>query len=203
MQSGVFTISLAYALLGAVLLVILIRVSMPRFLKIASVAIISSAYCAVFFAATNLLGWSAPIAVPDKFQVLWTRVIEPNPSRNEPGAVHLWLEELDERNIPSGKPRAFLLPYSRELATKVSAAQQEIKKGHNQGGRARNFNKAQGMEMPEGINIRSVVSGVAAGGDPSGGGPLDPSKLGGQSKAVDLIPLPPPDLPPKGDPVIE
>jgi hypothetical protein len=52
----------------------------------------------------------------------------------------------------------------------------------------------------EGVNVRNVSQGAMPGGDPSGGGVFDPAALGGQSKSVDLIPLPKPLLPPKGDP---
>ena len=41
-----------------------------------------------------------------KIPSLWTRVVEPNPSQQFAGAIYLWVEELDERNIPSGEPRA-------------------------------------------------------------------------------------------------
>jgi hypothetical protein len=45
-----------------------------------------------------------------------------------------------------------------------------------------------------------VYAAAPPGGDPSGRGILDPSFLGGQSKSVELIPLPKPILPPKDIP---
>ena len=105
---------------------------------------------------------------------------------------------LDENNIPSGEPRAFLLPYAPTLAAKASDAQSEIKKGNPQGGRAETFAPEGETAAVEGTDVRAASQGVASGGDPSGGGAmLDPSVLGGQTKSVDLIPLPKPLLPPK------
>jgi hypothetical protein len=46
----------------------------------------------------------------------------------------------------------------------------------------------------------AVAHSATPGGDPSGGGMLDPSVLGGQSKVIDLIPLPKPLLPSKDMP---
>ena len=147
----------------------------------------------------SLLGWSSATAAPERFQLLWARVVEPNPSRNVAGAIHLWVEALDGNNIPSGEPRAFVLPYSPELASKAVVAQSEIQKGNPQGGFGLTDNIAPetGENALEGANVRTVTQGVTPGGDPSGGGLLDPSVLGGQSKVVDLIPLPKPLLPPK------
>ncbi|MGO4724732.1 MULTISPECIES: hypothetical protein [unclassified Inquilinus] len=196
LETSVLGLSLAYVLLSVLLLVAMIWLPIRRRFKIAAILAASVFYVVVFFATQGLLGWSAPVAVPDRFQVLWTRVIEPNPSRREPGAVHLWLEELDDSNLPSGVPRAYLLPYSTELARRVSAAQAEIEKGHPQGGRAQAF----GSPSHQPIGTGPVDTTAPPGGDPSGGGLLDPAFLGGQSKSVDLVPLPKPVLPPKDIP---
>ncbi|WP_051248554.1 hypothetical protein [Inquilinus limosus] len=196
LQTSVLGLSLAYALLSVLLLAVMIRLPVRRLFKIAAVATASVFYVVVFFATQGLLGWSAPVAVPDRFQVLWTRVLEPNPARGEPGAIHLWLEELDDANLPSGVPRAYLLPYSRELAGRVSAAQAEIEKGNPQGGRSQFF----GNPVHNAGVIGPVNAGAPPGGDPSGGGLLDPEFLGGQSKSVELAPLPKPVLPRKDIP---
>jgi hypothetical protein len=202
MQMHVVYLTIAYAALGSVLLIILARLPISRTAKVGTIAIMGAFNIAVFFWSQSLLGWSAASAVPENFQVLWMRVVEPNPSRQFAGAIHLWVEELDERNIPSGEPRAFVVPYSAELAAKAAVAQTEIKKGNAQGGTRHAFAPTFGTGggAPQGVNVRNVGQGAQAGGDPSGGGIFDPAALGGQSKSVDLIPLPKPLLPPKDDP---
>jgi hypothetical protein len=202
MQMHVVYLTIAYAALGSVLLIILARLPISRTAKVGTIAIMGAFNIAVFFWSQSLLGWSAASAVPENFQVLWMRVVEPNPSRQFAGAIHLWVEELDERNIPSGEPRAFVVPYSAELAAKAAVAQTEIKKGNAQGGTRHAFTPTFGTGggAPQGVNVRNVGQGAQAGGDPSGGGIFDPAALGGQSKSVDLIPLPKPLLPPKDEP---
>lgn len=196
LQTDVLLLVLAYVLLSVVLLVVMTQLALPRLLKIGAIVSASAFYVVVFYASQGLLGWSAPVAVPPRFQVLWTRVIEPNPSRGQPGAVHLWLEELDDANLPSGVPRGYVLPYSPQLAGKVSAAQAEIEKGHPQGGRAQFFGAPSDTPMPAGVSVDATMR-AAPGGDPPAGGLLDPAFLGGQSKSVELVPLPRPELPPK------
>jgi hypothetical protein len=194
LEGGVLGLVLAYVLLSTLLLVVMIWLPVPRAAKIVAILAASVLYVFVFFATQRLLGWSAPVAMPDRFEVLATRVIEPNPSRSNPGAIHLWVEELDEANLPSGEPRAFRLPYSADFARKVSAAQEEIDAGRPQGGIARFF----GTDRPgEAMGAAPVNTAAPPGGDPSGGGMFDPSMLGGQSKSVDLAPLPKPKLPAK------
>ena len=193
LETGVLGLVLAYVLLSTLLLAVMIWLPIRRWLKITAILAASAFYVVVFFATQHLLGWSAPVAVPDRFQVLWTRVIEPNPARSNPGAIHLWVEALDDSNLPSGEPRAFRLPYSVDLARKVSAAQEEIDEGRPQGGRAQFWGEPSGDKM----GAAPVNAAAPPGGDPSGGGLFDPAFLGAQSKSVDLAPLPKPKLPAK------
>ncbi len=196
----VIYLAIAYAALGSVLLIVLSRLAIARGVKIAIIVAMGAFNVAVFFWSQSLLGWPAATAVPETFQVLWTRVVEPNPSRQVAGAIYLWVEELDEHNIPSGEPRAYVVPFSASLADKAATAQSEIKKGNAQGGTRHAFIPTITAAGLEGVNVRNVSQGAQPGGDPSGGGLFDPAALGGQSKSVDLIPLPRPLLPPKDDP---
>jgi hypothetical protein len=200
LQAYVVLLTVAYALLGAVLLLGLSVSPIARTIKIAAVIVVSGFYFPVFFSMQGALGWPAPIRVPDRFQLLWARVVEPNAVKGEPGTVYLWLEEMDEANLPDGNPRAYALPYSQALADKVMKAQSEIRQGRPQGGgRAAVTGDGLGLEPPPGASA-AELSAAPPGGDPSGGGLFDPESLGGQSKMVTLAPLPAPVLPPKGEP---
>jgi len=133
--------------------------------------------------------------------LLWARVVDPNPLDRDPGAVHVWVEELDAANIPSGQPRAYRLPYSQTLAAKVEAARDEIMKGHPQGGRAADYGTGMGQAAPEGpSDVSKLRPAAAPGGDPTGGGLLDLSFLSGESGNIEFSALPAPILPPKDTP---
>ncbi len=198
-QASIALLALSYALLVVLHLVLLNSLNVRRVVKGATVVLMTAFCVGTFFWMQGVLGWSAAVAVPERFKIVATRVIEPDHRRHRSGAIHLWLEELDDRNIPSGIPRAYLLPYSPELAAKVMSADAEIKKGNAQGGSAHSLGARLGGE-PEGANVRGIASGLGSGGDPSGGGALAPSSVGGQSSQINLISLPPPLLPPKDDP---
>jgi hypothetical protein len=198
LQGYVVLLAVAYALLGAVLLFLISYSRLSRISKISVIIIVSGFYFLVFFSLQGVQGWPAPVRVPARFQLLWTRVIEPNAAKGEPGAVYLWLEETDEANLPSGTPRAYALPYSRAFADKAEEAQAEIRQGRPQGGRTATM--GSGLGLPPQASAGAAELNVAPGGDPSGGGLLDPEFLGGQSKTVELVPMPAPALPSKDEP---
>jgi hypothetical protein len=198
LQTEIIGLSIAYTLLAALLLLIALRASIPWPLKIAVVVVTSAFYCVAFFRTEGLPGWSAVAPLPPQFQLLWARVVEPNPLDQDPGAVHVWIEELDAANLPSGQPRAYRLPYTPALARKVEAAREQILKGHPTGGRAVDIGTGKGQAAPEGpANVATLRPSAAPGGDPASGGPLDLSFLMGQSGSIEFEPLPGPILPAK------
>jgi hypothetical protein len=200
LQTEILALSAAYALLGILALIGVTRTRWPWPFKTAAIVLTSGFYILVFFRMEGLLGWSAIAPLPEHFQLLWARNVDPNLASNDPGAIHLWLEALDDANLPSGEPRAYRLPYSQRLADKVEAARNEIQAGHPQGGRAVDFGVEDNQAgVPDGP-VGPPGHRAEAGGDPAAGGSLDPAFLGGDSKSVEFAPLPKPLLPPKDAP---
>ena len=194
LEGEIVGLSLAYALLGVLLLLAVTRAHLPWLVKAAAVVVTSAFYVIAYFRIEGLLGWAAHEDLPAQFQLLWARSVEPNPiAAGSRGAVYLWVEELDEANLPSGVPRAYRLPWSSALARKIEAARGEIMNGRPQGGRAEAFGAASGQPAPEG----AVVTAAEPGGDPMSGGPLDPAFLAGESQTITFAPLPVAKLPPK------
>ncbi len=114
----------------------------------------------------------------------------------DPGAIYLWVEELDDGNRPSGVPRAFRIPYSDRLADKTDKAQSEIAAGRAQGGRAADYGSGQGGLLD---SVRAYITPntiiETSGGDPSSGGGLTAVPQAGDE--VTFTPLLPPRMPPK------
>jgi len=202
LEGEVLFLSFGYALIGALLLVVVTKARLSWTVKAGAVVVTSAFYVVVFFRTQGLLGWSAPEEPPNRFQLLWARVVEPNIANKTPGAIHIWVESLDDANLPSGVPRAYRLPYSPALARTIAVARDEIMNGHPQGGRALAFGTPESQAAPDGPPPAGPLPArVEAGGDPSSGGFLDPAFLGGgDSKSVEFAPLPEPRLPPKDVP---
>jgi hypothetical protein len=191
-------LSIAYALLGILLLVICVFAKVPWPVKAGLIALTSAFYAVSFFATRGLLGWSSTDPLPAKFKLLGARIVEPHSLEGDPGAIHLWVEALDEDNIPSGVPRAYRLPYNVRLAEKTEAAVRASADGKPQGGRTADFGNGQGGTAE--ATAREVTPSTittTGGGDPSSGGPVDPQSAHGENETVNFTPLVPPRMPPK------
>jgi hypothetical protein len=191
-------LSIAYALLGLLLLVICIFAKIPWPVKVAAIVLTSAFYVVSFFATRGLLGWSSTDPLPPKFKLLGARIVEPHSLEGDPGAIHLWVEALDDDNFPSGVPRAYRLPYDVHLAERTEAAVRASADGVPQGGRTADFGNGQGGNAQATAREATPSTIITTGGgDPSSGGPIDPQLDQQQNQAINFTPLAPPRMPPK------
>ena len=192
----VLTLALSYALIGALLLIVVVYARLHWSAKAIAVVVTSAFYIASFVGVRGLLGWATIDRLPVAFKLLQARIVEPHSLEGDPGAIYLWVETLDEGNRPSGVPRAYRLPYRDALAEKTDKAISEIAAGRAQGGRAADLGSGQGGLMEavrEYITPNTIME--TSGGDPSTGGGLTAPPTAGEG--VSFTPLLPPRMPPK------
>ncbi len=198
LQSVILTLSIGYALLGALLLVILVYARLPWPAKALAVVVTSAFYIASFAGMRGLLGWASDDRLPASFKLLQARIVEPHSLQGEPGAIYLWVEALDEGNRPSGVPRAYRIPYNNSFAEKTDKAAREIAAGRPQGGRAADFGTGEGglLEAARNYITPNIVLDTS-GSDPSTGGATLASP--GSGDAASFTPLLPPRMPRKDE----
>jgi hypothetical protein len=126
MTTTLLAVSAAYVVMALLLLSAGLTARYAWWIKASAIVVTSLFFVEVFFASKGLLGWPGTGALPAKFQLLWTRVVEPDLKLSNRGAIYLWVEEVDENNVPSGLPRAYRLPYSIRLADRTLKARDEI-----------------------------------------------------------------------------
>ncbi len=197
LQSVIVTLSVSYALIGALLLVVIVYARLPWSAKAIAVVVTSAFYVVSFVATRNLLGWASVDRLPRSFKLLQARIVDPHTVEGDAGSIYLWVEALDEDNRPSGVPRAYRLPYSDKLAEKTHAAENEIAAGRAQGGRAADFGTGEGGLIDaarEYILPRTILQ--TSGGDPSTG---EFKAASGAGDGVSFTPLLPPRMPPKDE----
>jgi hypothetical protein len=197
LQSVILTLAVAYAVIGALLLIVLVYARLHWALKAAAVIVTSAFYVVSFAAMQGLLGWASTDRLPVSFKLLQARIVEPHSLEGDPGSIYLWVEELDADNRPSAIPRAYRVPYNDALAEKTHAAENEIAAGRPQGGRAADFGGGDGTIIDmvrEYVTPKAVLE--TAGGDSSTGEFKAPPA--GAQGAV-FTPLPPPRMPPKDE----
>jgi hypothetical protein len=191
----ILTLSISYALVAALLLIVLVYARLPWSAKAVAVVVTSVFYIATFVGVRGLLGWASVDRLPPAFKLLQARIVEPHSLEGDEGSIYLWVEALDQDNRPSGVPRAYRIPYSDELAEKTDRAVREIAAGRPQGGRAADFGNGEGalLEVAREYIIPKIVI-QTLGGDPSTGAGLVPRQ---GDDAVSFTPLLPPRMPAK------
>lgn len=197
LQFVLLILSVAYAVIGALLLIVLVYARLHWSAKAAAIVVTSAFYVISFTAMRGLLGWASTDRLPISFKLLAARIVEPHSLENDRGSIYLWVEEIDDDNRPSGVPRAYRVPYDDTLAERTHAAENEIAAGRPQGGRAADFGGGDGSIIDA---VREYVTPKAiletTGGDSSTGEFKLPP--GAQLGAV-FTPLPPPRMPPKDE----
>jgi hypothetical protein len=144
LQSVVLVLAVSYALIGALLLIVLVYARLHWSAKAVAVVVTSAFYVVSFVGVRGLLGFATIDRLPAAFKLLQARIVEPHSLEGDPGSIYLWVETLDEGNRPSGVPRAYRLPYRNALAEKTDKAIGEIAAGRPQGGRAADFGTGEG-----------------------------------------------------------
>jgi hypothetical protein len=197
LQSVIVTLSISYALVGALLLLVLVYARLPWPAKAAAVIVTSVFYILSFNGTRGLLGWASIDGLPAAFKLLQARVVEPHSVEGDPGSIYLWVEALDEGNRPSGVPRAYRLPYNDMLAGRSQEAANQIAAGHPQGGRAADFGTGEGglVQSVREYIIPNVVM-ETSGGDPSTGAFNAAPRAG---DGISFAPLLPPRMPLKSE----
>jgi hypothetical protein len=167
MTVTILLMAAAYALVSALLLLILINTRLPLAIKLlASLATIIMIPW-TYFSIGELRGLPTDSKPPTYFKLHWARVVEPNLLMKEKGHVFLWLEELDAQNFPSGVPRAYGLAYDPELVKKVEVALGKIQDGEDVAGTITDAASAPVGDTAESL-ARKVKDGARPGGPNSG-----------------------------------
>jgi len=193
MTSTVLAISAAYVVIGVLLLTIGLTSRFAWWVKAAAIVVTSAFFVEAFFATKGMLGWPRAGQLPSRFQLLWVRVVEPDRLSANPGAIYLWIEEVDDNNVPDGVPRSYRLPYSRPLADRSAKARDEIMSGKPQQGLAEDLagaDKEQEAKSDQEQTGNRTDSGLTT-------VDLDQFRLLQQAQRVEFSPMPGPTLPPK------
>lgn len=192
MTLTLLAISAAYVVIGVLLLTMGLTSRFAWWIKASAIVVTSAFFAEAFFATKSLLGWPGSGKLPPRFQLLWTRVVEPDPKIADRGAIYLWVEEVDDNNVPTGVPRSYRMPYSRPLADRSNKARDEIMLGNPQEGTAENV---AGEEQRTDANVSPTNLPDASRGDSTA--KLDLIELLRNAQKVEFRAMGPPLLPPK------
>jgi hypothetical protein len=105
----------------------------PRALKAALVLATVGLYFYAEHGLDDVWGSPSRAALPERF-VLLAAVIE-EPSKTKPGALFVWVNAL-ENGKPLAEPRAYRLPYTKDLHSLLNEGMKKVRQGVSQMGTA-------------------------------------------------------------------
>ncbi len=118
-----------YAVLGILLLSLNLLSLWRWWVKIAAILVTVTACVGSYFAIIGLLGWPSADVMPERFNLVSTRIVEPDMLRGTEGHIYLWIEEVDDNQVIISPPRAFEVAYEVDLSIQVADAQDELNGG--------------------------------------------------------------------------
>ena len=124
--------TIAVYLLLAVLLLSLNILSLWRWwVKAGAIVATCLVVIAAYFTITAMIGWPTFTPLPKRFNLVASRIVEPDRQSGAEGHIYLWVEELNENNVPVTAPRGYEVPYTNKLADDTAAAQGKINQGQS------------------------------------------------------------------------
>ena len=133
MTSPLIITVVVFALLAFLLLVLCLWTRWPFWVKLGMVALVTVFYFQAFDTVRGSLGWPAEDSLPKRFVLLAVMFDEPNKERSDPGHIYLWVNALEDRR-PAAEPRAFKLPYAKDLHALLGEAMKKTREGVTQMG---------------------------------------------------------------------
>jgi hypothetical protein len=190
--------AVALFLVIAVLLLSLNLASLWKWwIKAGAIVITLGGMVALYFVVTGVIGWASTGAMPARFSLLATRIVEPDKLGGTPGRIFLWVEEVDDRQIVISPPRAFEVPYAVEIATDIAMAQAKLEGGGKVLGEfeATGSEEANAAQTAQEAGSGQVEIGETRDGKSSGSG--EGAETIGDQGALSFSDMPPVDLPDK------
>ncbi|MGI9436129.1 MAG: hypothetical protein ACR2Q4_15090 [Geminicoccaceae bacterium] len=140
MTGAIVGLTIAYGMIGLLLLSLHLKSLWSWPVKASAIGAALPMFAGTFIALQALMGWPSDGVLPARFQLHAALVEEPTASSKQAGAIFLWLtpelrsvdsHEVEEEPAvkPELLPRAFALPYSRDLHQRVEAMRERLKKG--------------------------------------------------------------------------
>ncbi len=126
LTASILGMVIAYMLIAVLLLSLNLASRWKWWVKAGTIVITVAFFYQSYLSLNAILGYPTSQDLPPRFQIHWMILNEPNKQTGDPGAVFMWVGELDARDRPLGTPRAYRVPYSNRLHQAADLATREI-----------------------------------------------------------------------------
>ncbi len=126
--------TVAYVGLAVLLLVMCLATRWPLAAKVGLIAAVTGLYFFAYSAHEGLMGWPTKERMPDRFVLLATVIEEPNKEKSTTGNIYVWVNGLVNNKLVN-EPRAYRLPYEKDLHSLLGESMKKNRQGVTQIGR--------------------------------------------------------------------
>jgi hypothetical protein len=148
MQVALWGTIAIYGLLALLLLSLNIFSLWRWWVKAGLMLVTAVAFVGAYTVISGLIGWPSPAQLPQRFSLLHTYVEEPDKQRDFAGNIYLWVQEIDENQIPIAAPRAYVIPYIVDTMKGVTTSQEMLDRGEKVLGESKTQVTAQSNKPP-------------------------------------------------------
>lgn len=130
MSAAILGLTAGFVFVVVLLLALNLRTDFHWSIKAGAIIVASLFYLITLMTLPGFYGWPTSESLPQKFRLVSMEVQEP---RNEvdPGVIYLWVVSFEDA---SDEPRAYRLPYTRELHSRLTAAGKRMEFGQTLAG---------------------------------------------------------------------
>lgn len=129
MQMALWGTIALYGLLALLVLNLNIFSLWRWWVKAGVMVVTAGVFISAYSVISGLIGWPSPSQLPQRFSLLHTYVEEPDKQRDFAGNIYLWVQEIDDNQIPIAAPRAYVMPYVVETMKGVTQSQEMLDRG--------------------------------------------------------------------------
>lgn len=141
MTYSILGLALSYALLLAILLVLVFLSTIKTRLKMLLLLASFAFYFIHYQSLLSYQGWPAQDEIPAEFDLLHAVNIEPNKKIYEPGKMYWWVMD---KTTPGAVPRAYELPYQQSIHQAVEEVIKEQEQGKKYVGKTKPASDSSG-----------------------------------------------------------
>jgi hypothetical protein len=161
MKAAAISLAAAYALLAVLLLSLNLKSGWRWPVKAAAIAVTTAFFVVAFVALEAMLGWPTEAAPPARFRLHAALVHEPDRRAEHAGTIYLWLSPRNPEGEVTGPPRAYALPYSRELHEATAKAKNRMQDGHRVNGKTARKRSQPGRYGARGVRVELFEAPIA------------------------------------------
>lgn len=122
---------IAYVLLSALLLLVIVYGRLHYVLKLVLVGLTTVLYFYSYQGWKQVQGWPTQTAIPEHFLLHASVIDEPDKEAGSKGQIFIWASKL-EGSFPASEPRAYVVPYGQELHSSLEEALRNMRNGNVQ-----------------------------------------------------------------------